>query len=81
VGVWQFQVQTDEFRNAMGLNSGCNGCNSVELNDFGVAVDSANQHHNRFAHQGVVINNKNAHKKSQNLGLIGTAYTKQPRLD
>ena len=62
VGVWQLQVQADELRNAMGLNGGGNGCDSVELNDFGVAVDSAYQHHNRFAHQGVVINNKNAHK-------------------
>jgi hypothetical protein len=46
----------------MRLNGGGNRCDSVELNDFGIAVDSAYQHHNRFAHQGVVINNKNAHK-------------------
>jgi hypothetical protein len=62
VGVWQFQVQADELRNAMRLNGGGNGCDSVEFNYFGIAVDSAYQHNNRFAHQGVVINNKNAHK-------------------
>ena len=39
----------------MRLNGGGNGCDSVEFNDFGIAVDSAYQHHNRFAHQGVVL--------------------------
>jgi hypothetical protein len=37
------------------------GSNSVKFNNIGFAVEAANQHHNGFPHEGMVVNDKNAH--------------------
>jgi hypothetical protein len=76
--VREFEVQANEFRHAMSLNGRGHRGNAIEFNDLRFAVDSANQHDDGFAHQGVVVYYKNAHEECYLKVLIGKAYMLKP---
>jgi hypothetical protein len=60
-GIWQFKVETNQFRCTLTFNRGFQTAQFGHRNHLQSGANPLNQHGEGVAHQGVVVNDVNGH--------------------